>query len=155
MHYGLNLTSTPLERKWEHVRLETLPQLTELKLLLGPYCLMGVTKARPSKRNRCEVKLNVNDTINVIETLENGTTFVRRNMSTFGIDLMHCDGIGGKLWARHRSQLANDNLRLLEALNSMKIAPTLLDDDADSDNEVTTRARSMCCCENCVLRGNP
>ena len=77
MHCGLNLMSTPLERKWEHVRLETLPQLTELKLLLGPYCLMGVTKARPSKRNRHEVKLNINYIINVIETLENGTTFVR------------------------------------------------------------------------------
>jgi len=97
MKYGIKYTSKTRDRKWECIHLETNEELICLKKLIGPYCLIGVTKDRPSKSNNYEVLLNRADLLNIIEPVESKGPFKRRNVTTFGIDLMFCHGIGSKV----------------------------------------------------------
>ena len=107
MRCGLTYTLESDDRKWEHIRLETSNELEALKKMLGPHCTMGVAKGHPGKVNNYKSLLNENDIINIVLPINDKPEFRRRNVTTYGIDLMHSEGAGSKAWARCKSQKAN------------------------------------------------
>ena len=113
---------------------------------------MCITKAKPSKHNKYKDKLDRNDAINVVESIESSTRFVRKNTTAFGIDTMCCHGVSSKLCARNMSQVANNNACLLNALRSMNVAPNTPHFDEDSSSEVSTHPGSIFCYDNCAVR---
>ena len=75
MRHGLKHVAMESKRTWEHTRLEVDSELDALKKLLGPFCTMGVTKARPCKGNSCQVSLNEHDTVSIVEPTLNKPNF--------------------------------------------------------------------------------
>ena len=137
MRYGLKYVSVDVNRTWEHVRLELGSELSNLRKIVGPCCTMGVTKARPSKRNSYQVSLNANDVVNVVHSILEKLNFTRSNVTTFGIDLMFSEGVGGKVWARFTSEKAMEVPFLTTTLESMNaVAPNYVIDDANNDDEI-------------------
>ena len=94
---------------------------------------MGVTKGRPTKANECKVMLNQHDVINAVETLPSETIFSRRNVTTRGIDLILCDGLGSEVWARHRSKIAFEAPYSLDLIDAMNAEPNDVDENAGAD----------------------
>ena len=66
--------------------------------------------------------MNLHDAINAVEPLEVPATFSRRNLTEFGVDVVHRDGIGGKFWIRFKSVMANDAQRMKETIEGMSIS---------------------------------
>ena len=116
---------------------------------------MGVTKGRPGKVNNCKVLLNENDAMSIVLPINDKPEFRRRNVTTYGIDLMHSEGAGGKVWARFKSQKANEMPFLIAALESMRSTPPApeVDLERDKDDEIELEpGRSMFYCESCTLK---
>jgi len=123
MKYGLKYISKLRERNWKTIRLETHDELESLKKLLGPYCLFGVTKSRLSRSNNYKVLLNKSDLLNIVEPMARKEQYKRRNVVTFGIDLMFCNRIGVKVWARYCSKVASDIPDAIHLLTAISIEP--------------------------------
>ena len=138
MRHSLTYTSESDDRKWEHIRLETPNELEALKKMLGRHCTMEVTKGRPGKVDNYKVLLNENDTTNIVIPINDKPEFRRRNVTTHGIDLMHSEGACGKVWARCKSQKANETPFLIAALESMRNMPPALDVDLENDEDDET-----------------
>ena len=144
-------------RKWARVRLETSTELNCLTNFLGPCCLIGVAKERPSRGNDYESLLNRANLLNIVEPVEFKGALKRRNVTMPGVDLMLCLGIGGKVWARHCCKVARDATVAMDLMRSMEAAPEPQETTNMSDNveEIATEPGvSMLCCDNCALRVN-
>ena len=89
--------SIPVERKWEYVRFKTKPKLYFLQLLLGPYSTIGVKRDWPSKINNYMIALNLNNSINIVEHVEDAIQFSRCNLTEFSVDVIHFKEMGAKV----------------------------------------------------------
>jgi len=154
LKYGIKYTSKTRDRKWECIRLETNEELNCLKKLLGPYCLIGVTKERPSKGNNYEVLLNRADLLNIVEPVESKDAFKRRNVTTFGVDLMFCLGIGGKVWARYCNKVARDIPVAMDLMRSMEATPEFINTNNNGEELAIEPGVSVFYYENCALQVN-
>ena len=76
-------------------------------------------------------QLNTCDAINIVETLEVHATFSRHNLTEFGMDIVHCNRIGGKVQVRFKSIIANNSPRIKERTEAMKVAEDIIDDNAE------------------------
>ena len=48
---------------------------------------------------------------------------------------MHSEGVGGKVWARHKSQKANETPFLIAVLESMRNTPPAPDVDLENEED--------------------
>jgi len=157
IEYGMVYKSLLVQRKWYQIRLETHDQLNLLKSLLGPYCLFGVTKGRPGKVNNYEVSgVTKYDDINVVEPLSSPTEFVRRNITTQGVDLLFCEGVGCKVWARYSRKRSSTVPDILHMINEMNRTPNNAEYESSNtlNNVMIEPGKTIFYYNNCALRVN-
>ena len=75
--------------------------------------------------------LNSHDATRTVKPLEVHATFSRRNLTELGTDVMHCDGIGGKVLVRFESMTANNAPRIIETIEGMSISENDIDDNVE------------------------
>ena len=154
MRCGLKHVSVLMERKWEHSRFESENQINSFRSLLGLYCAMGFAKEAPVKNNHVS-PLNSHDTTRIVEPLEVPATFSRRNLTEFGTDVVHCDGIGGKFWVMFKAMTANNAPRTREKIEVISISENSIADNAKVERMLDVNielGRSVFCYENCALK---
>ena len=98
--------------------------------------------------------LNANDVANIVHPISEKLKFTRRNVTTFGIDLMFSEGVGGKVWARFASEKAMEVPFLLAILESMNAAtPNHAIGTTSNDEEIEIEPGiSIFYCQNCAVR---
>ena len=130
-------------------------QLGLLKSLLRPYCLFGVTKGRPCKSNNHQVVvISEHDDVNVVEPLSHATQFIRRNVTTHGVDALFCEGAGFKVWARCSRKRSSAVPCALDMMNEMNRVPMIADDESNDALHLVNLepGKTMFCHDNCALR---
>ena len=93
----------------------------------------GSNERTPTKANGHGVMINQHDAINIVEPLLSEAIFSRMCVTTHGIDLMFCDGLGSEVWARHRSKIACEVPYLLDLIDTMNAEPNDVDENAGAD----------------------
>ena len=67
--------------------------------------------------------LNKNDAINVISSNENKSKFAQRNVATLGVDALHDNVIGCKVWCHCKSFMAIDDSKKQELMTLTQKLP--------------------------------
>ena len=103
--------------------------------LFGAMYLFGVAKGKATKRNNYKLSFSTEDAWNIIEPTRDDPPFLRRNVVSIGIDLMHCKGVGGKVWLRFRSRVARNTYFIQNLMTTLSEDPSINESTDDNSND--------------------
>ena len=116
-----------------------------------------MTKGRPGKVNNYEVSgVTKYDDINVVEPLSSPTEFVRRNITTQGVDLLFCEGVGCEVWVRCSRKRSLTVPDILHMINEMNRTPNNVEYESSNtlSNANIKPGKTIFYYDNCALRVN-